>query len=75
MSTPFSGDRVYQKALAATKIYGQNVPLTALVLTDDQGGGYTYYRLRDLGQALGFNVSWSAERGIFIESGKPYTAD
>lgn len=75
MRTPFSGDRMYQKAPAATKIYDQTVPLTAIVLTDDQGGDYTYYKLRDLGQALGFDVSWSAERGICIDSGRPYTAD
>ena len=75
MRTPFSGDRMYQKASAATKVYGQNVLFTAIVLTDDQGGGYTYYKLRDLGQALDFDVSWSAERGIYIDSDKPYTAD
>ena len=47
--------------------------LTAFVLTDDEGGDHTYYQLRDLGKALGFNVGWSAERGVFIESDKPYT--
>lgn len=72
MKTPFSGDRSYQKSAAATKIYGQAVPFTAITLTDDQGGGYTYYKLRDLGQVLGFNVGWSSSRGIYIESGKPY---
>jgi len=46
--------------------------LDAIVLTDDAGGGYTYYKLRDLGQALGFNVGWSKDRGVFIESNKPY---
>ena len=47
--------------------------LRALVLTDAQGGQATYYKLRDLGQAIGFNVGWSAEKGIFIETNKPYT--
>ena len=38
-----------------------------------QNGGYTYYKLRDLGQALGFNVGWdNATQKIYIESGKPY---
>lgn len=45
----------------------------AIYLTSDTGGGFTYYRLRDLGKALGFNVGWSAERGVFIETGKPYS--
>ena len=35
-------------------------PFTAILLTDDQGGGYTYYKLRDLGKVLNFNVGWSA---------------
>ncbi|MBP3520569.1 MAG: WG repeat-containing protein [Oscillospiraceae bacterium] len=38
-----------------------------------QNGGYTYYKLRDLGQALGFNVGWdNANQRIYIESNKPY---
>ena len=49
--------------------------MSAISLIDDNGGGYTYYKLRDLGQVLGFNVSWSAQRGIYIDSDKPYTAD
>ncbi len=75
MSTPFTGDRAYTKATSATKVNGQSVPFSAVFLTDDNGGGYTYYKLRDLGQVLGFDVSWSAERGIYIDSDKPYTAD
>lgn len=75
MKTPFSGDRAYQKVSAATKIFGQDVPLTAITLTDDHGGGYTYYKLRDLGQVLGFDVSWSVGRGIYIDSDRPYTTD
>jgi len=46
----------------------QAMPLTAFQV---QGGGYIYYQLRDLGKALGFNVGWSAGRGIFIETDKP----
>ena len=75
MSTPFTGDHAYTKAASATKVNGQNVPFSAIYLTDNSGGGYTYYKLRDLGQVLGFDVSWSVERGIYIESDKPYTAD
>ena len=72
MQTPFSGDRYYQKADAATKIYGNAIPFTAIALTDDQGGGYTYYKLRDLGKVLNFNVGWSASRGIYLESSQAY---
>lgn len=71
--TPFSGDRVYRSSASKLVIDGQEVALTAFVLTDDAGGGYTYFKLRDLGAALGFNVDWSAQRGVFIESDKPYS--
>ncbi len=71
-STPFSGDRAYQQASAPTKVNGQSKDLAAFVINDDNGGGYTYYQLRDLAQALGFNVGWSADKGVFVETGKPY---
>ena len=72
LRTPFSGNRAYRDSDAVTKINGQPVPLAVFMLTDDAGGGYTYYKLRDLGEAIGFNVGWSAERGIFVETDKPY---
>ncbi len=68
LQTPFSGERTYADAAAATKVDGQSADLSAFVLTDDAGGGYTYYKLRDLGAALGFHVDWSAERGVFIKT-------
>lgn len=69
MSTPFTGNRAYISAAAPTNINGSAVPLSTIVLTDDNGNGYTYYKLRDLGTALGFLVDWSAKRGIYIETG------
>ena len=57
---------------AKTVIYGESIPFTAILLTDDQGGGYTYYKLRDLGKVLNFNVGWSNGRGIYIESNHAY---
>lgn len=72
LKTPYSGDRAYQEATAATKVNGQAADLAAFVLNDDNGGGYTYYQLRDLGKALGFNVGWAADKGIFVETNKPY---
>lgn len=73
--TPFSGNRVYEPSTAVTKINGRAADLAAIVLTDDAGGGYTYYQLRDLGKALGFNVGWAAGKGIFVETDKPYDAN
>lgn len=69
MKTPFTGNRAYETATAPTNINGAVAPLEAIVLLDDKGGAYTYYKLRDLGTALGFQVDWTAEKGIFIETG------
>lgn len=63
----------YTLPTSPTKINGADSGLQAIVLTDKRGGGYTYYQLRDLGRALNFNVGWSAEKGVFIETDKPYT--
>lgn len=68
MDTPFSGNRPYTRMDDTTDIDGEAVALQAFTLTDDAGNGYTYYKLRDLGQALGFYVGWSAERGVYIET-------
>lgn len=71
-STPFSGQRAYKEATAQTLVDGAAKDLAAFILTDDNGGGYTYYQLRDLGKALGFNVGWSTDKGIFVETDRPY---
>lgn len=68
MTTPFSGDRSYTSATAPTKVNGKEIDIDAIVLEDDQGGAYTYYKLRDLGRALGFKVDWSTEKGIFVKT-------
>lgn len=72
MSTPFSGNRSYEVTKEATYVDGKPVDLDAFILKDDKGGAYTYYKLRDLGRTLGFNVGWSAARGIYVEPDKPY---
>lgn len=71
MTTPYSGDRTYQTGSGAVLVDGRAASLDAIVLTDDAGGGYTYFKLRDLGTALGFTVDWSAG-GRF---GEPNTYD
>ena len=72
MTTPFSGNRSYTGGAQSIKVNGSAIDMTAITLLDDAGGGYNYFKLRDLGAALGFNVGWSAENGVFIESDKPY---
>ena len=66
MSTPFTGNWPYEPATAPTNVNGTPVPMDAIVLKNDQGGAYTYYKLRKLGDVIGFTVDWSAETGIYI---------
>ncbi len=68
MSTPYSGNRAYETSAAVTNVSGTPAALEAIMLKDDQGGAYTYYKLRDLGAAIGFTVDWSAEKGVYIET-------
>lgn len=70
--SPFWGDEIYQAVYDDTMVDGVGRALQAIRLVDNNGGGYTYYKLRDLGRSLGFNVDWSAGRGVFIETDKPY---
>ena len=72
MTTPYSGDRAYTGGTQTIQVNGEAVDMTAITLLDDAGGGYNYFKLRDLGAALGFNVGWSKDAGVFIESDKPY---
>ena len=52
----------------AVYINGEKVNLTAYKIDNAN-----YYGIRELAQKLGFNVGWTGERGMFIESDKPYT--
>ena len=48
---------------------GQDTHMTAYTI-----GGSNYVRLRDIGEAVGFEVYWDSENGcVQVESGKPYT--
>lgn len=51
----------------AVYIDGVKVELTIYKIN-----GANYFKLRDLGQELDFYVGWTRERGVFIESDKPY---
>lgn len=72
--TPFSGDRAYVVSASPLYIDGKPAELGAILLADDTGSGYTYFKLRDLGAALDFHVDWSAEQGISIETDRPSDA-
>ena len=69
MSASFSGDQTCQAGASTVKLDGKTVRLDAITLTDAGGKGYTYFKLRDLGDALGFEVDWSAAGGISISTG------
>ena len=72
MKTPFSGNRMFTGKDQSIVVNGEKVNMFVITLLDDQGGGYNYFKLRDLGEALGFNVGWSRDRGVFVETDKPY---
>lgn len=64
----FEGDQAYRPATARTFVDGVEKDLAAFVLTDDSGGRYTYYDLRELGDALGITVGRSTEGGVYLET-------
>lgn len=68
----FAGLQTYTPATAAVTMNGESVALDAITLTDAAGGGYTYVKLRDIGRAVGFNVSWQ-DGAVVIDTGNPYT--
>lgn len=70
MQTPFSGERTYSRPTTDTKVAGEVYPLDldAIVLTDDQGGGFTYYPLSLLGIALGFQAGSDVVDGWVIRT-------
>lgn len=78
MRRVFSGEQGYYLTSKRNLIYDENVPifvpadLDAILLKDEKSSGYTYNQLREVGQLLNFNVGWSADRGVFIETDKPY---
>lgn len=72
MSTPFSGDRPYGTGPSKLMVSGKVVDVEAILLKDDNGGGYTYFKLRDLGKALDFNVSW-LDGKVVINTDEPYS--
>lgn len=74
LSTPFFGDRPYRAGTDKTVVDGTPRAIASIVLTDDKGGGYTYYQLRDLGRNLGFNVSYINGQ-VVVNTSEPYSDD
>ena len=72
MEETFQGNQPYEANRSPVNIDGDPVELDALTLWNSRGN-YNYFKLRDLGKALNFNVGWSREKGVFIETDKPYT--
>ncbi len=58
----------YKWNTAPVLFSGETKALEGIVITDVENGGHTFFKLRDLGAVLGFQVDWSAEKGIYIET-------
>ena len=69
----FTGNQPYTVNTSPVKVNGVEADLEAIVLKDAAGGAYTYFKLRDLGAALGFNVGYAGGTGIFIQTDRAYT--
>ena len=70
-ASPFTGDHAYKGGAQTVKVDGKDVAMTAITLYDENGGGYNYFKLRDLGAVLGFTVGYSNETGISITTTAP----
>lgn len=63
---PVASAKMYTAALT---VDGVGVQKEAILITPvgAQSGNF-YYKLRDLGEAIGFTVGWSESRGVYIET-------
>lgn len=68
MQQTFVGEQPYHKSTA--KVLHDYVPmvLDGITLTDENGGESNYFKLRDLGKTIGFDVSWYSDKGIVIDT-------
>lgn len=54
---------------AVVTVDGTGCPMDAYLITPPGStAGNFYFKLRDLGAAIGFGVGWSADRGVYIET-------
>ena len=68
LGTVPSADATAMTSNDAVYINGVKTDLTAYKIDNAN-----YYGIRALAKALGFNVDWAPERGMFIETDKPYS--
>ncbi len=68
---PFNTEMPYTVYTEPTYVDAAAADLDAIQI-EYNGGGYTYYKLRDLAEALDFNVGRSADKGVYVETDKPY---
>lgn len=59
-----------QHSTLTVTINGVPTELDAIVLTEAGGGAHTYYKLRDVGEKVGFDVGWTPETGITVDTRK-----
>lgn len=57
-----------QHSIITVTINGVPTELDAIVLTESNGGAHTYYKLRDVGEKVGFDVGWTPETGITVST-------
>lgn len=70
----FKGDRPYTVCASEIYVNGKLTTLDAITPTDANGGAHNYFKLRDVGKALGFNVSWDGTSGkIVINPNEAYS--
>lgn len=68
----FVGDQPYRVSMAPVKFYDLPVIMDGITLTDVTGGDSNYYKLRDIGRIMGFDVSWYPDKGIVIDTWNLY---
>lgn len=69
-STPYSGVQSYTKKSGNINVDGTLYPIDAFEITYN-GGGYTYFQMKDIARKLNFNAAWRGT--IVIETDQPYT--
>ena len=69
---PYTGEQPYIPSFADTKIGGAYHNMDTFVIYDAEGNGSTYYKLRDVAQALDFFVTWREGEGVVIDTSISY---
>ncbi len=66
---PLPSEATAENYRAVITVDGEGCPMDAYLITaPGAAGGNFYFKLRDLGAAIGFNVGWSQERGVYVET-------